>query len=550
MNGQRPIVTPTEIEQGLCDLGLRAGETVFLHSSLSSLGYVIDGADAVIDAFLATVGPEGTVVVPTFVLEDRVGEFGAWWQPETVPSSVGIITEVFRQRPNSRRSDHPIHSVAAIGPLAERITRIHRAGGERLSPWQGSFSVGGPFDQLYEHNAKYFLLGVSFMVQTMCHYVETLFVERCLHRAEGVDRRLYQHLRKQVCQVFRERGVWPGFDRIRMGQRLMALNLWASAKIGQATAYMADIRPYVHTAMQILQSEPEAWFSDTFLAWYAQVPGVTLHPEPDSGPTASREGIVPAQPKSVGEAAATGAVAPPSGMVCVPAGWFIQGSACTDPCVRPERPQRLVYLNTFYLDRHPVTNADYWQFVRAIGHQTPSHWPHGKIPTGQEAPPVVCVDWFDAVQYAAWAGKRLPTEAEWEKAARGGLLLDGDKKNPMPWRHYPWGDVFDLSRCATTEGDVWEPTPVGHYSPAGDSPYGVADMAGNVWEWVADWYDTTYYQTAPDRNPQGPATGVQKVLRGGAAGSRGRYARCACRNALQPQRLFSNNGFRCAWSPG
>src|SRR5204863_10191165 len=107
--------------------------------------YVVNGADAVIDAFLAVVGPSGTAVVPTFSLADLVGEFGAWWDPETTPSAVGQITEVFRKRPSARRSDHPIHSVAAIGARAAEITRVHRHGGVRLSPWERSFNLGGPY---------------------------------------------------------------------------------------------------------------------------------------------------------------------------------------------------------------------------------------------------------------------------------------------------------------------------------------------------------------------------------------------------------------------
>jgi formylglycine-generating enzyme required for sulfatase activity len=238
-------------------------------------------------------------------------------------------------------------------------------------------------------------------------------------------------------------------------------------------------------------------------------------------------------------------------MAQVPAGWFIRGSARTDPEARPdETPQQLVFLDTYYLDRHPVTNADYERFVQAAGHRPPPHWRGGAVPAGQESHPVVCVNWYDAASYAAWTGKRLPTEAEWEQAACGGLLLDGaTEANPMPWRRYPWGDHFDPGRCATSDSGVWEPVPVGAYSPTGDSPYGLVDMAGNVWEWVTDWYEPASYGAARERNPQGPTDGAEKVLRGGAAGTRGRHARCASRCALRPERVFSNNGFRCAWSP-
>src|SRR5437016_3740323 len=113
MSQTRTIVTQAQIEEGLRDVGVRRGDAVFFHSSLSGFGYVVNGADAVIDAFLAAVGPQGTVVVPTFVLEDRVGEFGSWWDPATTPSSVGLFTDVFRQRPEARRSHHPAPAAAA-----------------------------------------------------------------------------------------------------------------------------------------------------------------------------------------------------------------------------------------------------------------------------------------------------------------------------------------------------------------------------------------------------------------------------------------------------
>ncbi|REG08600.1 formylglycine-generating enzyme family protein [Pelolinea submarina] len=146
-------------------------------------------------------------------------------------------------------------------------------------------------------------------------------------------------------------------------------------------------------------------------------------------------------------------------MVKVPAGEFLYGE-----------DQEKTETKEFFIDLYPVTNADYKKFVDATGHTEPASWRKGTWPEGKENHPVVEVNWESASAYAAWAGKRLPTNEEWEKAARG---TDG--------RTWPWGNEFDRDKCNTFSGDT---TPVGQYSPAGDSPYGCQDMAGNVWEWI------------------------------------------------------------------
>ena len=151
-------------------------------------------------------------------------------------------------------------------------------------------------------------------------------------------------------------------------------------------------------------------------------------------------------------------------MILIPAGEFLMG-----------REKKTVFVPAFYIDRTPVTNAEYKAFVDATNYNFPPHWRRGQPPPGKENHPVVQVTWFDAVAYAEWAGKRLPTGPEWEKAARG---TDG--------RIYPWGDTFDPTRLNCGEGGPLDTTPVGQYSPAGDSPYGVVDMAGNVYEWTND----------------------------------------------------------------
>ena len=202
-----------------------------------------------------------------------------------------------------------------------------------------------------------------------------------------------------------------------------------------------------------------------------------------------------------------------------------------------EKPSHTVYLDAFYIDRYPVTNAEYKKFVDATHHPPPEHWKSGKIPPGKENHPVVNVSWNDAVAYAQWVGARLPTEAEWEKAAS----WDDIKKEK---RVYPWGNDFDASKCNTSESGIGDTTPVGKYSPQGDSFYGVADMAGNVSEWCADWYDENYYKNSPAQNPKGPDSRQYRVLRGGAFYDKSYGVRAAYRYGGYPDLRGGDRGFR------
>ncbi len=230
---------------------------------------------------------------------------------------------------------------------------------------------------------------------------------------------------------------------------------------------------------------------------------------------------------------ATSGRIPPPDMIHIPAGEFIRGSDDSPD----ERPKKKIYLDDFYIDEHPVTNREYTEFIRDTKHKYPEGWIKGTYPSGKDDHPVVGVSWEDAKAYAEWAGKRLPTEAEWEKAARGS---DG--------RRYPWGDNFDKDRCNTLPAGIGDTTSVGRHSPEGDSPYGVTDMAGNIWEWVADWYDENYYRLAPDRNPLSPRDGRYKVARGGSYLDAGSYARITYRYRYSPSTRLDILGFRCAWS--
>lgn len=230
-------------------------------------------------------------------------------------------------------------------------------------------------------------------------------------------------------------------------------------------------------------------------------------------------------------------------MVFIPGGEFARGRTHPLPddglkwypaVMKDDRPVRTIRVDPFYLDENEVTNEQYRAFVSATKHRGPYHWPNGKIPEGGEKLPVVNVSWDDAVAYAKWAGKRLPTEAEWERACRG--LAQG--------AIYPWGDrnpVKADARYNSVEG----PQPVGLCAA---NAFGLRDMAGNAWEWVADWYDLNYYQAAPEANPKGPAAGRYRVLRGGSWADEPKYLTCAYRGWARPSERSPNIGFRCARS--
>jgi formylglycine-generating enzyme required for sulfatase activity len=222
-------------------------------------------------------------------------------------------------------------------------------------------------------------------------------------------------------------------------------------------------------------------------------------------------------------------------MVYVPAGEFTMGSTEDDvDAGGDEMPQHTVYLDAFWIDRNEVTNAHYQTCVDA-GACTPSRCAlEDYLNDAQQ--PVVCVNWDDAQVYCQWAGARLPTEAEWEKAARG-----------TDERIYPWGDEApdcdkaNFSGCnegTNRVGTCW----------AGASPYGALDMAGNALEWVADRYDLNYYARSPERNPQGPEAGPWRVLRGGSWGDAPNRLRAATRYGDTPTDSFEYWGFRCARS--
>jgi formylglycine-generating enzyme required for sulfatase activity len=228
-------------------------------------------------------------------------------------------------------------------------------------------------------------------------------------------------------------------------------------------------------------------------------------------------------------------------LVQIPAGEFCMGSETGFPA---ERPVHKVMIESYWISTHLVTNAQYKQFVSDADYRVPfvddpraarDNWDvqQRTYPTGRAQHPVVLVSWHDAFAYCAWAGGRLPTEAEWESAARGGL--EG--------KLYPWGDEIDPSRANYDNRNGT--TLVGSYTP---NDYGLYDAAGNVWEWVTDWYDPKYYLTSPPTNPPGPSQGSTRVLRGGAWLLFPQFCRVSYRFREGPDFRFNLIGFRLARS--
>ncbi len=225
-------------------------------------------------------------------------------------------------------------------------------------------------------------------------------------------------------------------------------------------------------------------------------------------------------------------------MVLVPAGEFTMGSPEGEG-ETDEHPQQTVELDAYYIDQYEVTVERYQRFMKQESHKQPKYWEQVNLRRDAQKP-VVGMNWDDAKAYCEWAGKRLPTEAEWEKAARG-----TDK------RRYPWGE-FKPNSSTANFGKDWSAIfyvdrlkNVGTYE-RGKSPYGAYDMGGNVWEWVADWYAADYYQSSHKKNPKGPSSGVGKALRGGSWVNTPSYLRSANRVRYHPTSRLATFGVRCA----
>ncbi len=224
-------------------------------------------------------------------------------------------------------------------------------------------------------------------------------------------------------------------------------------------------------------------------------------------------------------------------MVSVPAGEFAMGVDGLKG-LDDERPRHVLWLDAYEIDAFEITTSRYARFLSATKRPPPLHW-EVVNPAIHRDRPVIGVTWEDAAAFCRWAGKRLPTEAEWEKAARG-----------TDERKYPWGNMEPTGELANFGLGVrfsysQALMPVAHYE-GGKSAYGAHGMAGNVYEWVADWYQGSYYEQSPVRNPTGPPDGQFKVLRGGSWSDLAKYLLTYSRFKLLPDTRNAYTGFRCA----
>lgn len=278
----------------------------------------------------------------------------------------------------------------------------------------------------------------------------------------------------------------------------------------------------------------------------------TLTPTSTSRPTATRTaspspttGLKAGATKALGQTGIT--------LVYVPAGEFWMGSPDNDPdAAEDEKPQHRVYLDGYWIGQTEVTNAQYRRFIEAGGYSTMAYWSDAgwvwKESKGVTQPgrwndpqwngaeqPVLALSWYEAEAYARWAGVRLPTEAEWEYAARGGPLSLG----------YKYAGSNSIDEVAWYKDNSGSSThPVGTKKA---NELGLYDMSGGVWEWVADWYDASYYTSSPRENPSGPSSGVKRVIRGGTWSADAWFSRCALRQAAPPAALsYADGGFRIA----
>lgn len=267
------MVTQRDIQEALRQLGLREGDTVLFHSSLRSFGVVDGGADAVIDAFLATVGETGTVAVPTLCSRDFQDAYRSWHMDK--PSDVGYITEVFRCRPNARRSDQATHSLAAIGASADALTATHGQRGRRVGIYGDTpFAADSPWQKLYDMNARVVMVGVGYETFTLRHLCEYILVETALRYAGDKD--AYDRYRPFIC-TFEDRPrqsdtlFWPYIDHERFEEYIRKHRLNTEVTCGEATLSMVRCRDVCAPIMKEAYADPTGWFAPNAARWFNEI---------------------------------------------------------------------------------------------------------------------------------------------------------------------------------------------------------------------------------------------------------------------------------------
>jgi len=264
MTPDKTVVTRSDIEHGLREVGLQAGDVALVHSSLSSMGHVEGGPVAVIEAFLSVLDPErGTLVLPTLCQKDVDRRFETW-DIERSPSDVGAITEAGRLYPGAIRSNHPTHSIAAIGKLAEAMASCHDLAQARPSPWgPAAFGIGSPWEKLYGLDAHYLFLGTTTSCNTMGHFVQAEFVRSVVADIPADRRDEFAAELREWCRD----GVWPNFGFAICEQWLAARGAMRYATIGDATLRATRAKINVETTLEKLRTEPETFLQPDFLDW-------------------------------------------------------------------------------------------------------------------------------------------------------------------------------------------------------------------------------------------------------------------------------------------
>lgn len=259
-------VTADSVSQTLRALGVQAGDTILVHSSLRSLGSIDGGAAAVIAGLEQAIGRGGTLVMPTLCQVDFVNSYRTWYLDK--PSDVGYLTEYFRKQPYVYRSNHATHSVAARGPRAYYLTSEHGAYGPHLCPFgEYAFADSSPWMKLYHSDAKIIFIGISTRCNTMKHLVEARYTESLL--AAVPDAKLRESLRSQVATFghFTGKEIWPLYSGQQMHEKMDRAGHIRHAACGKAEVLLVHLRPFCDACYEALAAEPEYWCNKATLEW-------------------------------------------------------------------------------------------------------------------------------------------------------------------------------------------------------------------------------------------------------------------------------------------
>ncbi len=269
--GEIMLIYQDDIVRALRALGVEEGDTVLVHSSLKSAGYIVGGADTVIKAFTQAIGDSGTLVMPTLSQKNFEHAYEEWSLDR--PSDVGLITETFRKSEGALRSDQATHSVAAKGPLAREITGSHTDYGPLYGAFGDyAFSESSPWKKMYEHKGKIVFFGVTMKYNTYKHFVEYRFVRTLLEGIQDKEKRAVQksrlacHTQEHGKDVIKE-GIWPYYSAIRMQEALEGCGMVKKAPLGNTELLCVDICETCDFAMEQLLSDPDRWYKDEVLAW-------------------------------------------------------------------------------------------------------------------------------------------------------------------------------------------------------------------------------------------------------------------------------------------